>query len=512
MSYSQSQLIHLCRADPNAFIEYVLGVQQGGLHVELQQALSDHEDVGAEFPRGHGNTVQIGGRCAWEIGHNPEILINVVQATDDDAVNFVTAVRSIMESPRYAEVFPEIERDPRKWGNEALTVKRKGVGVKDPTISAQPIFGNAGKRSDILIFDDICNLDNSVRQPAKREQVKQAYQNTWLPTLKKNGRCWRVFTPWHVDDCGALWKRDKTIKMLSYPVIGTERSPWPEAFDADRLKKFMLQMGPTAYARAFNLIPISAEEQVFFPNSIRASFYDPATWFDQAKRATLFDGARIIIATDFAYTEKEQIGPKKNEPDWSVIMPAAITRDGHVYVLDFWRGRVKFTETFNQLNKMVAAYKPEAVLLEDVGAQRGTNDIIESSLGAPIIKLPRTVDKFNRAIEAQPIVEQGRFHLPGAPGADLPGEKFIPVFQEMTEFPFSKNDDATDCAVDLINQVRKGATGFDVVVHTSKYLDPLLVSTHFMEPEKSDHNKDAPDMDADPDDIADFLANLGYSG
>lgn len=512
LTADKARLLHVCRANPNAFIEYVCGLKQSAIHTELQGALSDFDDVGIKFPRGHGKTTQVGGRLSWEIGHDPETLISVVQATDEDAVNFTRATKEIIESERYREVFPEIEPDKRLWGAESFKVKRSSIGVKDPTMSAQPIFGNAGKRTKILVFDDIANLDNSVRQPAKREQVKEAYRNTWLPTLVKGARCWRVWTPWHVDDVGALWDADPTIKKLAFPCIGTSSSPWSEMFSPERLQKLKLQMGPTAYARAYNLIPLSAEEQVFYPDSIKAAMYDYSTYLVDEQRESLYmsRGAKVFVVADFAFTEDNIVSKNKSEPDWSVILVGYVMPNGHCYVIDIWRRREKFTEVLLQLYQICRMHKGCTLVVEEVGAMKGINTIIESQVSCPVIKLKRNQDKYARALEQQTIVEQGRFHLPrNSAGTDV-HERFTDVFKEMSEFPFSKNDDCTDCAIDLMSRCGREYSGEEIVVSNNpNALDPFLVASHFQE-NTPDRDPNAPDLRYDdPESVAVWMQEQG---
>ena len=85
------------RECPDVFAE-LLGFQQSQLHTDMQTHLTKHKDAAVGMPRGHGKSVQIGIREAWEIGRNPRIRIKHIGQTVVKAQEQVRMVVQIMRS------------------------------------------------------------------------------------------------------------------------------------------------------------------------------------------------------------------------------------------------------------------------------------------------------------------------------------------------------------------------------------------------------------------------------
>ena len=155
------------RRNPDVFVAYTRGYQQGQFHRRIQAHLTAHEKAYCELPRGHGKTEQAAARMAWEIGRNPAIRIKYIAQTDEYATKTTDLVKRIIESPAYSRVFPAVRPDPTLWGKQAMRVLSPAL-TRDATLEASGIFGHAGGRWDLLIGDDVCDLQNSIQKPALR--------------------------------------------------------------------------------------------------------------------------------------------------------------------------------------------------------------------------------------------------------------------------------------------------------------------------------------------------------
>jgi len=434
-------MLLLCRADPNAFIEFVAGYTQAPLHKEMQQMLSDYRSCYIEVSRGHGKTNQFIYRDAWEIGHNPNILIKIVKSTKPEAVKHVNAVKSILESDLYRMVFPHVIPDYTNWGKQALTVKRTLLS-KDPTIEASGIFGSPGGRSDIMRFDDVCTLKNSVQSPISREAVKEQARETWMPMRKPGSKTHRIGTPWHVNDLSADWRRNPNIQVLRRPCYGTDRSPWPERWTPEALQEERGEMGEIAYARAYLLQPITGDELIFSPERLLCAAYSVAALPSQG---------RIVCAIDMAFrTESQTVRTRRSNPDYSVATIARITDEGHVYPFRMIRVRTTFPKFKHMLMEAVKTHKVNYIITEEVGPLIGLNDQLAVDIKCPLRRMTRgNYDKYSRAVEVQSLFEQSRFHLPRKSEEEITDE-FQPMFSELSDFPFGEHDDAADTAIDLM--------------------------------------------------------------
>jgi hypothetical protein len=73
--------------------------------------------------------------------------------------------------------------------------------VLDPTVQAKGVFstGIAG-RASYLLFDDPCDLKNTIQEPGLKPKVKEEVDSTWLSRLEPEGRGLWVATAWTTDD------------------------------------------------------------------------------------------------------------------------------------------------------------------------------------------------------------------------------------------------------------------------------------------------------------------------
>lgn len=151
-------------------------------------------------PMNHGKSAAL---CiplaAWWVGKYPESRIKIVCSSDAMSVERVAAIRTLMETQGYKDVFPSI-RPGKKWAAHEIYVHRKGVSI-DPTIHARGVdTRGAGSRADLIIYDDVCDQNNSTEE-AQRKKVLERVNVTWMTRLEANSPMvlW-VGTPYHGDD------------------------------------------------------------------------------------------------------------------------------------------------------------------------------------------------------------------------------------------------------------------------------------------------------------------------
>jgi predicted phage terminase large subunit-like protein len=449
-----------CRKFPRWGVPFILGVVNDRLQNDLLDfwASPAGQDCYVELPRGHGKTSILAGQHAWDIGNDPSIRIKHISSNADEACKTVVMVKRIMESDEYRAVFPEIVPDKAIWGSEAISVVRTGAAAKlrDPCLEGVSIFGRAGGRSDKLTFDDICDMRNSIIQPALREQVKDAVRTVWLPTRDfsraqirgKPPQTIRIGTPYHVSDVTALWRERHGANgtLFRRPVVDF-RSPWPEVYDERTMRELREEYGPVAYARAFELMPISNDQLVFMPEWLDRSFYEELPPIVKAAND-------VVAAIDMAYGEAKGVAKRNSRKDWSVILV------GHRYAGTLWVGRMhrvqtSFPEFARLLYRCVSEHGIRHVAVEMTGGQRGLAQQLRQDIPhCSFIEMTRPGDKVHRAHERQAFVEQGRFRIRAENGQPI--RELQPLYDEMTTFPAGDNDDCVDAAVDLIGLASGG--------------------------------------------------------
>lgn len=444
---SAADAVVAARENPLAWLALALGRTPSDLQRELVSHALTHLSWYAELPRGHAKTSTIAYLIAWWLGIRPDARIKVISQTDDAATATSRFVREIVRSDIYRAVFPAVSLRAGEDTVTGWTVTAKGiVRGRDPSVSASGIFGRTGGRADVLWFDDICDLRNAVLQPALRQQVKEAVANIWMPMLDPSAanepRVWKTATPFHTDDVTADWRRQHAVddSLLRRPCTES-LSPWPEVFTPDVLAARREDMGAMAYARAYELVPLSSDLLVFRPE-----------WLGYYRPGQRPGTARCIAAVDWGYGRKEQ---SRDDPDYSVCIVGEVGPDRKLYLTDILRIREPFPAFARQAAALLERRGASVVLAEANGPQRGIFDQFAEMTHQPMVAVERVNDKHLRATGAQPFVQAGKLMFPtDETGAVQPA--FQPVIDEMLAFPAGAHDDTVDVVVDMVSEATRG--------------------------------------------------------
>ena len=440
--------IAAARERPDAFLSLCIGRHVVGLQRQMLAHALAHPSWYAELPRGHAKTSTYAHLLAWMIGRRPSLRAKIISQTDPDAAETSRFVQDIVTSEVFHACFPDIKLHPRRRGVEAWAVLAPGMASKrDATVKASGILGRTGGRADILWLDDVCDLRNAILNPGDRAKVKEAYANVWLPMLdatsRHTTRTWRTATPWHTDDITADWRKSaqKRGTLLRTPCVGLV-SPWPEFWTPELLAERQEEMGPIGYARAYELVPLSADLLVFKPE-----------WLMGARWDTLPPEGRLmtVAAIDFAYTAKSA---QKPDPDWSVCIVAKVDFSGEVYAIEMLRMRTDFPAFESAARDLMGRHGCKMAFVEANGPQKGIVDAFQRNCRVPLVPMPRDKDKMSRAVDVQAFVAAGKFRLP-AQGSEVRGD-FTPCYEEMVCFPAGNHDDCLDAAVDLCAAALRG--------------------------------------------------------
>lgn len=250
------------QSDPNVFVPFVLRdertgkmVRQAPMHDDWQTLLSKHSRVVFWSHVEGGKTSQIAiGRVLWELGRDPSLRVCVVSNTKDMAKKIVRMLGQYIEkSDELHMVFPHLvpTDDPSlPWKAQALTVKRHGVGSKDPSVQACGVHGNIlGSRVDLLVFDDVLDHENTAT-PSPREDVYRWIRSTPFSRLTENARVWMIGNAWHPEDAMHRLAKEPGFLAKRFPVISdTGQLTWPERWSEERITKAKGDLGPLEYAR-----------------------------------------------------------------------------------------------------------------------------------------------------------------------------------------------------------------------------------------------------------------------
>lgn len=453
------ELMYLCRKSPSYYAGWVLGFDQAKCHIEFQRHLTIHDECYIEEHRGLGKTSQLAGvRNTWEIGNDPNVRIKYVMQNDSEAKKTGMLMQDIIESDAFREVFPGVVPDQDQWAAGSFSVKTTHFS-RDPTVQCSGIFGRASGRADILNFDDICDWKNAIKSPTDRESVKDAYATNWLPMLDASSsrvlKTWKVGTCYHVNDITADWRRQhrEDGTLLRRPVIDFV-SPWAEVCDRAYLEKQRKSLGPIAYARAYELQPVSSDQMIFDSAWLDAAFYEEIPIWRQKNGS-------MVCLIDWAYSEKKG----GDDPDYSVCLICWMTDDGHVYVVDLLKGRWAFPEFMRRMIDVCDRLNVTRGWAESGGPQKGIVQQANMMSPFPISGITRDRDKIIRATEIQSFVECGKFHLKATRSHNdgtVVCKAQLPIYEELVTFPASGHDDIVDTVIDACSKAVRSSGKIEV--------------------------------------------------
>lgn len=432
--------------DSCSFAEAVLNdeslnpIIQADIHEEMHDFIFTNDRGVIEFPREHGKTTQMIALIAFLIGLNPNERHKIISSSDTEAVKRGKAIRELLESPDYQAVFPHIQRG-REWKDGRFSVKREVI-TPESTVECYGLHSKAlGGRADWEWFDDPDDEEVVTSETVRTKNVNRV-NNVHLNLLAPNARAYILCTPWHELDI-AHDRKKSGWPVLRFPI--EEMKPvWPGRWTRKLLKKKKQEIGSLAFARGYELVPISTENA-----PIKGTYF--RYWEDPPKLNVL------CIACDPAasleegksYTAIGVLGGEK--------VPVRGEYQYKVHLLQVLRGRWEFPELMNEILDLAERVDEDYRLtptigIEQVAFQKAVPQALRRKSRFPIVGVKPTDNKragvwkggskFVRASRLAVHIENGRVYLKGRKGQVHPEQKV--VYDECTMYPASAHKDCLD--------------------------------------------------------------------
>ena len=159
--------------------------------------------IGLLAPYKYGKTPHILGYTLYEISNNRNLRCKFVCNDDFNAKKRVSLVKQYIEYDEdYKVLFGDYIKPDKEgwWTKNAIQVKRDGYSIDATFESASVLSAGIGGTFDLILFDDPCDLNNSVLSPARRESVMTAVNDVWLSRLDADGFVLYIGTTWHEQD------------------------------------------------------------------------------------------------------------------------------------------------------------------------------------------------------------------------------------------------------------------------------------------------------------------------
>ena len=372
---------------------------------------------------------------AFILGRRPEAEIICMTYAQSLSEDHAEKTRRLMNSQFYLDTFgPRLLSDRVKLRE----LRTSGGGSRLATSVEGTLTGRGG---NFLIIDD------AIKPQEADSEVRRNSVNEWFDSTvysrtndKSKGAIIVIMQRVHEDDLvGHITARgDWTV--LSLPVIAEQDETHtfntafgPQTFyrkegealhsareSLDQLARLQLEMGTRVFLAQCQQRPAPKDGEIICWDWFR--IFDPAS----PPKFT-----RIVQSWDTASTDKDQ-------SNFSVCMTFGETSDQHWYLLDVYRGKLKFPDLLRKVRGLSELHRATDVLIEHCasGIQLAQQLREEGFVNIQAIKPEGS--KFERLTACSARIEAGKVWIPGQ------AHWLEPFRHELTFFPKGKYDDQAD--------------------------------------------------------------------
>ncbi len=403
------------------------------------------------MPPRHGKSELVSRRLpAYILGKNPNTSVIATSYTADLASMMNRDVQRIIDTPEYAEVFP----NTTLYGKNVRAIAGSSylrnsdifeiVGHKGYYKSAGVGGAITGMGCDCGIIDDPIKNRAEAESPTYRNALWNWYVSTFYTRLEKDAKILVTLTRWHEDDlAGRLLEAMDTEgdadqwTILNFPAVSEgdeeERQPgealWPGKYPESELKKIKANLGSYEWTAMYQQQPSSPEGMLL----------KREWWKYYSQRPDKFDD--IIQSWDCTF---------KDTDGTDYVVGQVWGRIGaEKYLLDQVRARMDLPRTMQAIRNLTSKWPDaRAKFIEDKANGPAVIQMLKKEVSGLIPVNPEG-GKMVRAQAVSPDIEAGNVHLPNlAPWVN----DFV---EECAAFPNGKHDDQVDAMTQALNKLRQ---------------------------------------------------------
>lgn len=372
---------------------------------------------------------------AWQMGRSPTAQFIMSSYALGLSTENSRAVLDYITSEKFSWIFPECEINKEKCNLTALRTENGGL-IKIASAGSSVTGFGYGVIDDqdlpgIGILDDLLADGNSL---TVMESTFGWVQAQFLTRGLPNHAIISMGTRFHVDDViGRLLSADRdNWKELNVPALCVDEdsdalgrklgeSHWPEFFPVENLEAIKKSIGERDFNALYQGQPAGDSGAIFKEH-----------WLETFDRHQKY--AYIYATIDTAYKADSM-------NDFTAICVWGLTKEKTLRLLHVVMERMEFPDLQKLIPKIIKQWKIRCVYIE--GRANGVPLIqsLKTSLAIQIKEIIPSKDKVLRANSVAPLVEEGVVAI----------YENIPNLQdrinELTSFPFIKNDDFVDAFV-----------------------------------------------------------------
>ncbi|MBL4766294.1 MAG: phage terminase large subunit [Rhodobacteraceae bacterium] len=408
------------------------------------------------MPPRHGKSELVAKRfIPWFVGRDPYRQVAFATYNEEFSKDTGRDVKSIMESARYAQVFP------------GSRLRTKSAHVLETTEGGRTVFVGAGgaltgRGADLLVVDDPIKDAEEAESPTIREKRWEWFTKVAMTRLMTlNSAVVIVMTRWHEDDLvgrltdptnpcydkieASKWKIiHLAAEALEDDPMGREVGVplWPEKYNLEFLHA-QKRLNPRGYSALYQGLPTPEDGELFKREWI--VYYRPE---DLPPIETL----SIYAASDHA------IGTDKTRNDATVLVIVGVDNMGDIWVLDVWWERKDAMKVVEAMLSMIQKWRPITWW-----AERGH---ISKAIGPFLKKRMLETQTFCNIEEVTPVANkvqrsqslQGRMAMKKV---RFPKNAHwtIGAIDELMKFPMGRHDDFVDALSWVGMKLRRQVSG-----------------------------------------------------
>jgi predicted phage terminase large subunit-like protein len=281
-----------------------------------------------------------------------------------------------------------------------------------------------------------------------RKNILDWYKSTLYTRLAPGGCIVFINTRWHQDDLAGylLQHEPESWTHINMPAISDDgHSLWPERWPLDKLEEIKKSIGSYEWSALYQQSPAPQDGGMF-----------NKAWFEIVNAKTV-NNIKSIRYWDRAATVKKD----GNDPDWTVGVKMSKTKEGLFYIEDVVRLRASSLDVQKAIHNTAVRDGTSTVvgLEQDPGsAGKSEVDYLTRMLSGFIVKTFKvTKDKVTRASPFSAQCEAGNVRM-------LKASWNNDLLEELSMFPFSKNDDQTDAASGCFNYLTEDKFSYESMV------------------------------------------------
>jgi len=401
------------------------------------------------MPPRHGKSELVSRRFpAYILGKNPDarIISTSYSATLASAMN--RDVQRIIDSPEYAQLFPETKL------SSGIGYLRNSdvfeiVDHKGYYLSAGVGGGITGRGADFAIIDDPIKNRAEAESKVFRDKVFDWFTSTLYTRLEKDACVLITLTRWHEDDlAGKLLTLAQESPqadqwhVISYPAIAGDnldptdpRKPgealWEDKYSRDTLLTIKSTVGTYEWSALYDQNPSPPQGSII-----------QRGWLNYYKvLPSKFE--EVIQSWDFAFDKSDSSSYVVGQV-WGKV-------GADKYLIDQVRDRMNFTESLRAVKNLSAKHpQAKAKFMEKKANGAAIMNSLKREISG-IIPVNPDGSKVERLYAVTPQFEAGNVYLPDPSIAPWVND----YVEEFVSFPNATNDDQVDCTTQALSNLDK---------------------------------------------------------